>query len=293
MQPSILKLLFTTLLIQGMNRSVRYAMCQYLPDKFIPKISSALFNALFTVFSSLTLSLGLATTAQATRVALKFDVSASAQSPARATTHAPKPVALTFLLTTSSKPNQPSAPDQAQAYPISDLFMGGSHSLVSKAVGSAEGTRTPTGGYTSAYHGHADPGNGVWNLGSFSYQHGAVSPEEADQKQLRRLQQQTLELRRQSQTKEFSLSLLEELNGIDLANQAPLAALDRGYIDWLFVAKQQPMDSRTQIVWARTKAFLDPDTGYWDAPGLGNNWNTIYGDQQRRYDAILRAVGNH
>lgn len=294
MQPSILKTIFTTLLIQGMNRSVgRYTMYQYLSDKFIPEINNALFNTLFTVSSSLTLSLGLATTAQATRVALEFDVSASAQPTAHATTHTSKPVALTFLPKTSSNPNQPSALGQAQAYPISNLFMGGSHSLVSKAVGSAEGTRTPTGDYTSAYHGHVDPGNGVWNLGSFSYQHGAVSPEDADRKQLRRLQQQTLELRRQSQKKEFSLSLLEELNGIDLANQAPLAALDRGYIDWLFVAKQQPMDSRTQIVWARTKAFLDPDTGYWDAPGLGNDWNTIYWDQQRRYNAILRAVANH
>ena len=257
-----------------------------------------ILNPIFTVLTGLTLSLGLTTTAQATSVALKFDVTKSAQSTERATTNVSKPVALTFLVdppetpTPSSVKNQ-AVSNQSQTYLVSDLFTGGANSLVSKAVGSAEGTRTPTGGYTSAYYGHVDPGNGVWNLGSFSYQHGATSPEEADNKQLKRLQRQTLELRHQAKTKSFRLSLLEELNGIDLANQAPLAALDRGYIDWLFVAKQQSMDSQSQIVWARTKAFLDPDTGYWDAPGLGNHWDTIYQDQQRRYDAIARALTHH
>lgn len=257
-----------------------------------------ILKPILTVLTSLTLSLGLTTTAQATSVALKFDIIQSAQATDRATTNPTKPVALTFLVETPAKPDQSSGLNQItshsnQTYPDSDLFGGGVNSLVSKAVGSAEGTRTPTGGYTSAYYGHVDPGNGVWNLGSFSYQHGAASPEEADNKQLKRLQRQMIELRRQAKKNSFSLSLLEELNGIDLANQAPLAALDRGYIDWLSVAKQQSMDSQSQIVWARTKAFLDPDTGYWDAPGLGNHWDAIYRDQQRRYDAIARALASH
>ncbi|MEM7796281.1 MAG: hypothetical protein AAF579_17735 [Cyanobacteria bacterium P01_C01_bin.118] len=251
-------------------------------------MQQSILKPIFTVLTGLGLSLGVATNAQATNVALKFDVSKAAQPTARATTSSPKPVALNFMPGASTKPNP--ILNQVQTNPIKNLFTGGADSLVSKAVGSAEGTRTPTGGYTSAYYGHVDPGNGVWNLGSFSYQHGAASPEEADKKQLRRLQRQTLELRRQAQTKALSLSLLEELNGIDLANQAPLAALDRGYINWLAAAKQQPMDSQSQIVWARTKAFLDPDTGYWDAPGLGNHWDAIYRDQQRRYDAILSTV---
>lgn len=255
----------------------------------------SILKPIFSVLTGLTLSLGLASTAQATSVALKFDVAKSAKATAHATTNSSKPVALTFLPGTAAKPNRPLTQilTQPQTDPIGDLFTGGADSLVSKAVGSAEGTRTPTGGYTSAYYGHVDPGNGVWNLGSFSYQHGAVSPEDADKKQLRRLQRQTLELRRQAQTKAFRLSLLEELNGIDLANQAPLAALDRGYISWLAMAKQRSMDSQSQVVWARTKAFLDPDTGYWDAPGLGNHWDAIYHDQQRRYDAILRALESH
>lgn len=252
-------------------------------------MQQSILKPILTALTSLTLSLGLAATAQAKTVALKFDV--PAQPTVSATTKSSKPVALTFSPDSPSKPA--SRPSMHEAYSIGDLFTGGTDSLVSKAVGSAEGTRTPTGGYTSAYYGHVDPGNGVWNLGSFSYQHGATSPEDADKKQLRRLQQQTLELQRQAQAKALNLALLEELNGIDLANQAPLAALDRGYINWLFVAKQQPMDSRSQVIWARTKAFLDPDTGYWDAPGLGNHWDGIYRDQQRRYDAILRVIDSH
>lgn len=252
-------------------------------------MQQAILKPILTALTSLTIGLGIATTAQANTVALRFDI--PTQSTVRATTNSNKPVALTF---TPDNPSNPTSQlSMPEAYAIDDLFIGGTDSLISKAVGSAEGTRTSTGGYTSAYYGHVDPGNGVWNLGSFSYQHGAASPEDADRKQLRRLQRQTLELRQQAQAKAFKLSLLEELNGIDLANQAPLAALDRGYINWLFVAKQQPMDSRSQIVWARTKAFLDPDTGYWDAPGLGNHWDAIYRDQQRRYDAILRTLDSH
>ncbi|NJO49709.1 MAG: hypothetical protein HC840_09975 [Leptolyngbyaceae cyanobacterium RM2_2_4] len=89
------------------------------------------------------------------------------------------------------------------------------------AVGSAEGTRTPDGGRTWAFQGHVDPGNGVWNLGTFSYQHGANSPDEADRKQLERLKGQAQTLRRAAQERGITLTLEEELNGIDLANQSP------------------------------------------------------------------------
>ena len=170
------------------------------------------------------------------------------------------------------------------------LFHGGSNSLVARAVGSAEGTRTPDGGHTSAYYGHVDPGNHKWNLGSFSYQHGARSPAEADVKQLKRLYNQALELRQQASQHQVSLSLAEELNGIDLANQAPLAALDRGYIDWLAMAKQQSMDERDRILWARTRAFLDPNSGRWDAPGLGNTLESIRWDQARRQQVVQQAI---
>lgn len=233
------------------------------------------------------LSLGFTAAPAALAAALEFKLAQRSQP---VLTPPPKPSSVVAL---DFRPKAPAgSPLETPAdYSPNELFAGASNSLVAKAVGSAEGTRTPSGGYTSAYYGHVDPGNGVWNLGSFSYQHGASSPEQADRKQLGRLQRQALELRQQAQAKSFSLSLLEELNGIDLANQAPLAALDRGYISWLHVAKQRGLSE--QIIWARTKAFLDPDTGIWDAPGLGNNWDAIYYDQRRRYRAIERALVQH
>jgi hypothetical protein len=135
-----------------------------------------------------------------------------------------------------------------------------------------------------------DPGNHKWNLGSFSYQHGAKSPADADAKQLKRLYKQALDLQHQANQHQVTLSLAEELNGIDLANQAPLAALDRGYIDWLVIARQQPMGEADRIIWARTRAFLDPDSGRWNAPGLGNTLNSIRWDQTRRQQAVQQAI---
>lgn len=214
---------------------------------------------------------------------------APAKSPVATTVTRTDAVSLSF------DPTQPQVPKLlppvAQViHTLETLFHGGSHSIVARAVGSAEGTRTTDGGYTSAYYGHVDPGNHKWNLGSFSYQHGADSPAEADDKQLKRLYNQALTLRQQASQHQVTLSLLEELNGIDLANQAPLAALDRGYIDWLAVARQQPMGERDRIIWARTRAFLDPDSGRWNAPGLGNTLESIRWDQARRQQAVQQAI---
>ncbi|WP_008317872.1 hypothetical protein [Leptolyngbya sp. PCC 6406] len=185
---------------------------------------------------------------------------------------------------------QTEVPPPPMSFPVAVLFAGGSESLVARAVGSAEGTRTAEGHRTPAYFGHVDPGNQVWNLGSFSYQHGAQTPEEADQRQLDRLQHQTQVLRHQAAAKGLTLSVLEILNGIDLANQAPLAALDRGYIDWLDQARRLNLGEAEGILWARSRAFLDPDTGRWNAPGLGNSVESISQDQERRQQAIASAL---
>ncbi|MEO1523722.1 MAG: hypothetical protein AAFU78_23495, partial [Cyanobacteria bacterium J06633_2] len=171
------------------------------------------------------------------------------------------------------------------------IFENGTHSLVARTVGSAEGTRRADGRRTNAYYGHTDPGNGVWNLGTFSYQHDAESPEDADEKQLRRLKRQGLELETQAAQQGLALTLEEKLNGLDLANQAPLAALDRGgYIERLAQAKRLQMSGDEAILWARTHAYIDPDTRRWNAPGLGNNIHSISTDQERRMSAISSAM---
>lgn len=185
-----------------------------------------------------------------------------------------------------------------EAAPVStrlhQIFAGGSDSLVARAVGNAEGTRTPDGGKTRAYYGHVDPGNGVWNLGSFSYQHGARSPAEADEKQLRRLQMQAKQLRKKAAAKGISLSLEAELNGLDLANQSPRAALTQGgYVERLRQAYQRGLKGADAVLWARVQSYRNPDTQRWQAPGLGNREGSITRDQERRLQAVRRTMQWH
>ncbi|MFK8182827.1 MAG: hypothetical protein AB8B99_05585 [Phormidesmis sp.] len=171
------------------------------------------------------------------------------------------------------------------------IFAGGSKSLVAHTVGSAEGTRHWSGQRTKAYYGHTDPGNGVWNLGTFSYQHEASSPEDADEKQLRRLKSQGIQLQQQASQRGLQLSLQEKLNGLDLANQAPLAALgEGGYVDRLAQAYRLQLKGEEAIAWARVRAYIDPNTQTWNAPGLGNNLHSISKDQERRMAAIDKAL---
>ena len=131
------------------------------------------------------------------------------------------PVIAPVVETVAVKPAAPPPPDAPTVVQQKDIFAGGSDSLVARTVGHAEGTRTADGHKTRAYYGHSDPGNGVWNLGSFSYQHSANSPEDADEKQLRRLQSQADTIRQKADAHRLELSLEEELNAIDLANQSP------------------------------------------------------------------------
>ncbi|MBF2078438.1 MAG: hypothetical protein IGR76_07940 [Synechococcales cyanobacterium T60_A2020_003] len=177
------------------------------------------------------------------------------------------------------------------AHQLNQLFAGGTDSLVAKAVGAAEGTRTPEGAKTWAYYGHTDPGNGVFNLGTFSYQHGAASPEEADQKQLLRLNDQARQIQQDAANRGLTLGIEEQLNAIDLANQAPKAALSYGgYLDRLQEAYQMGLRGSEAILWARVRSYIDPNTQTWNAPGLGNDAAKIEADQRRRMDAIARAI---
>lgn len=152
-------------------------------------------------------------------------------------------------------------------------------------IGAAEGTLNDDCSPNHNYAGHQDPGNGVWNLGAFSYQHGARSPEEADQKQLNRLRNAEQEIQAQA-TGKFGQPLSEAalLTALDLWNQAPAAGQD-------FVRLIPTHDpSPAQIIEARSLAFIEPSTGRLNAPGLGNNMNRVREDQQRRVDEVLESL---
>ncbi len=193
----------------------------------------------------------------------------------------------TTLVMAQAKLAEPSVP----ANPLPGLFEGHSDSLVARAVGSAEGTRTPSGAINPAYFGHTDPGNRVWNMGTFSYQHGAKTPAEADQKQLARLQNQGDVLRERALKHGLNLTLEETLNGLDLANQSPLAAIGRvGYIERLAEAKANGYEGSEAILVARIRSYINPNTGRWNAPGLGNTEPSIRRDQQRRANAVAQAI---
>lgn len=194
-------------------------------------------------------------------------------------------------------------------------WQAGSDSPVAVAIGAAEGTRQPDGAKNPAYYWHTDPGNSADNFGTFSYQHLHPAekesvldqattadkrqvaaqenlPELADARQLKRLQQFHDRLRQQAYAKGLTLSELELINGLDLANQSEAAALSIwGYIDRLAQMKDLvPDDPEEQIKEARTWSYWDPDYHTWDAPGLGNTYANIRWDQERRFNAVKIAL---
>ncbi len=166
-----------------------------------------------------------------------------------------------------------------------------SDDLIKRTIGYAEGTLDRNGQPTWAYKRHLDPGNKRWNIGLFSYQHPAASPEDADNKQLARLRQQQEQLQEQAKQRGLILSKEEWLNALDLANQSPGAALlPGGYLDRLSETRTRFMDQQEAIIWARTWAYWDPDLNRWDAPGLGNREELIWADQKRRQEAIATVL---
>lgn len=183
-----------------------------------------------------------------------------------------------------------------------DLFAGGSESVVARTVGAAEGTRTPAGGKTDIYDGHVDPGNGVWNRGTFSYQFGNeenLSATEADRRQMAKIKRiyESVLLPKAEKYQVAPLTLAEELNGIDLINQAPLTVTeDGGYIERLAEAKtKKGLTGQAAILEARIWSFWDGSRGGWDAPGLRayddlGKEASIRHDQKRRMGMIDEAL---
>ena len=158
------------------------------------------------------------------------------------------------------------------------------------AIGVAEGTRTPSGGYTNLYFGHTDPGNGKHNLGTFAYQHGADTPEEADQQQLQRLKPWITELEEEAQTVGIHLGTFELVAGVDLMNQSPLAGKD--YLQHLKTCRQLQSDLKEAVLCARVLSFVNPTTGELEAAGLGSYRTTVRRDQKRRLDAIEKVLNS-
>lgn len=153
------------------------------------------------------------------------------------------------------------------------------------AIGESEGTRDANCQPNQNYYGHTDPGNGASNIGTFSFQGNASTPEQADQIWLHKLRSQEFIFQQQAQQK-FGRSLSKSalLAAMDLYTQSPLAAGD-------FVAHLSNPDPDPQaIIRARVKSYQDPATGVLEAPGLGNDPQRVWADQERRVSELLRVI---
>lgn len=156
---------------------------------------------------------------------------------------------------------------------------------MTRAIGHAEGTLDSSGNKTKYWKTHTDPGNSARNQGTFSYQHSAKSPEEADQKQKEKLKKFEKELIQEASSKAYKLSKIELMNGLDLYNQSETATI--GYIDRLI--KYDQLVPELRILNARIYGYYKPN-GKLDAPGLGNSFKTVHADQLRRYKAIEKVL---
>ncbi|MDT7838666.1 LysM peptidoglycan-binding domain-containing protein [Aquabacterium sp. OR-4] len=187
----------------------------------------------------------------------------------------------------------------------------GSHAAAAIVIGSAEGTRRPDGGFTPAYGGHADPGNAAHNRGSFSYQHAASSPADADRRQLASLRATLPAYEAAAQRAGLDPADARLASAyLDLYNQSPSAA--RRFVAQLGTLSGQPLDS-AHLTQLRVNSFVDASTGQrFELAGGGQAGsgfaniararlgrtpteaevqNVLRADQQRRMDAIESALG--
>ena len=150
------------------------------------------------------------------------------------------------------------------------------------AIGINEGTRTPNGGYTKAYYGHRDPGNGAWNVGTVSGQQGG-SPQTSDQRWAGLLTQTTssvVPLLVRAGLPRNSAGFHRILfNVLDLKVQAPAAVPD--FVKRLPQIIRQGVTVEA-IAKARADSFINPATGRLEAGGFGNNYQRLLRDQRSR-----------
>jgi len=174
----------------------------------------------------------------------------------------------------------------------------GSNAAAAIVIGTAEGTRRPDGGFTPAYGGHTDPGNAAHNRGSFSYQHTASSPADADRRQLQTLSNQLPAYEAAARRAGLDPNNARLASAyLDLLNQSPSAA--GRFLNQLGTLRGQPLDA-AHIADLRLHSFVDASTGQrfrLGSGGLaGSGFATIAQRQQHgrtpteaQVQAVIRA----
>ena len=155
------------------------------------------------------------------------------------------------------------------------------------AIGIAEGTRTPSGGFTKAYYGHSDIGDGNWNRGTVSGGRNGGTPEQVDREWMGILTSVSAKMAPVLQR----LGLPPNSQGwnrvmfniLDLRVQAAPAAATT------FVSKLPQVISQgltiEAIAKARADSFFNPQTGRLEASGFSNNYSRLFADQRSRAGA--------
>jgi hypothetical protein len=168
-----------------------------------------------------------------------------------------------------------------------------SDSVGTVALGAAEGTRTRHGHKTPLWKQHIDPGNGAINKGTFSWQLGAKSAEEADHKGLSRIQTEAIPQLIQAAVQErvgFDMETL--VQGADLWNQSPDAGAS--FVQNLKQCLRQNHASNTELLLcARSQSFYNPTTGELEASGFDGDPDWLEADQARRIAAIQEVLQTH
>ncbi|ATB45001.1 LysM peptidoglycan-binding domain-containing protein [Corallococcus macrosporus] len=168
---------------------------------------------------------------------------------------------------------------------------GGSNSESAIVVGTSEGNRTPSGGFTASYGGHTDPGNAKHNRGSFSYQGGgASSPSHADEIWNRELGRVTPQYQAAAQRAGLDPNnALLASSFYDLHTQSPRAAQNFLNRELPRLAQDPRGVTPEALVDARVNAFRN-DAGELRAAGFDHSETRLRADQTRRETALVRAL---
>jgi hypothetical protein len=172
----------------------------------------------------------------------------------------------------------------AQARPVPTAVGNDQHELF-VMIGVSEGTRTANGGYTKAYYGHSDPGDGNYNRGTVSGGRGtSASPEMVDQKWMgiltnlqQRMRPQLIVMGLMPGTQGYNRVMF---NLMDLEVQSPAA--NQSFAGSLFGTVREAGFTIEAIAKARADSFINPATGRLEAGGFGNNYQTLIKDQRSR-----------
>lgn len=188
-----------------------------------------------------------------------------------------------FLALTAAQPSRNLTPPVADTQVSQSLGAVPGDEVASTLVriGINEGTRTADGGYTNAYGGHTDPGDGAWNRGSVSGRSG--TPQQVDAEWSQKIEKMKRELGPTLQQSGLAPGSNEyksiEFAIIDLEVQAP------GAVD-TFISKIPEIIksgvSQESVARARADSFFNPSTGRLEASGFGNNYDRLLKDQMRR-----------